>query len=106
MGLDYDHVASLIAALPAELESGQRDQAVDFIKLYAHIFSRLETDLGRNRMLPHRINTGNHPPVRQSLQCQPYAHHAEIERKVQELLKAKVIEPAQSPCQANVLLIP
>jgi hypothetical protein len=57
-------------------------------------------------MLPHRINTGDYPPVRQPLRRQPYAHQAEIERNIQEMLAAKVIEPAQLPWQSNVLLVP
>jgi hypothetical protein len=35
----------------------------------------------------------------------PYAHLDEIERNVQELLAAKVIEPATSPWASNVLLV-
>jgi transposase InsO family protein/predicted aspartyl protease len=101
-----DHVKGLIDELPEELTADQRCQAAEFIRSYAHIFSRNATDLGRNSMLPHRINTGDHPPIRQPLRRQPYAHQAEIERNVQEMLAAKVIEPAQSPWQSNVLLVP
>ena len=102
----YDHVQCLMDALPDELSSDQQRRATEFIRSYAHIFSRSETDLGRNGMLPHRINTGNHLPIRQPLRRQPYAHQAEIERNIQAMLAAKVIEPAQSPWQSNVLLIP
>jgi len=61
----------------------------------SHVFSGSASDLGRNRMMPHRINTGSHPPVKQQFRRQPYAYLPEIERNVQELLAAKVIEPAQ-----------
>jgi len=56
-------------------------------------------------MMPHRINTGSHSPVKQQLRRQPYAYLPEIECNVQELLAAKVIEPAQSPWSSNVCLV-
>jgi hypothetical protein len=77
-----DHVNCLIDELPEELTADQRRQAAEFIQSYARIFSRNATDSGRNRMLPHRKNTGDHPPIRQPLRRQPYAHQAEIERSV------------------------
>jgi hypothetical protein len=36
---------------------------------------------------------------------QPYAQVAEIEKNVQELLAAKLIEPTISPWSSNVLLV-
>ena len=101
-----EHVQCLLETLPDNLTEEQHQQAINFIRRYAAVFSKSATDLGRNRTIPHRINTGSHPPVRQPLRRQPYAHQAEIERNVQELLAAKAIEPAQSPWQSNVLLVP
>jgi len=95
----------LIDALPSELTPEQRLRAEDFIKSYAYVFSKIVSDLGRNRTLPHRINTGVNSPVKEPLRLHPYAHLAEIERNVQEMLSAKLIEPAQSACSSNVLLV-
>jgi hypothetical protein len=92
-------------ALPDELTVAERQAAITFIRSYAHAFSKSKTDLGRNRQVLHRINTGDQPPVRQPLRRQPYAHEAEIERNVQQMLAAKIIEPAQSAYNSNVLLI-
>jgi hypothetical protein len=102
---DFSHVQCLIDTLPSELSESQREQAAQFIRAHASVFSKSSTDLGRNSQLPHRINTGDHPPVRQPLRRQPYAHLAEIERNVQEMLAAKVIEPVASPWASNVLLV-
>jgi hypothetical protein len=91
--------------LPDCLTVEQRDKATELIRTYAHVFSKSATDLGRNRMQPHRIDTGDHSPVKQPMRRHPYAHLDEIERNVQELLAAKVIEPATSPWASNVLLV-
>ena len=92
---DYMHVQCLVEKLPAKLTEEQPKQAGEFIKSYAHVFSRSATGLGRNRMMPHRINTGNYSPVKEPLRRQPYAYLHDIERNVQEMVAAKVIEPAQ-----------
>jgi hypothetical protein len=101
----YEHVKCLFDALPSELTANQQQQAENFVKSYAHAFSKSATDLGRNKMLHRRINTSENPPVEQPLRRQPYAHLPEIERNVRELLAAKIIEPAQSPWSSNVLLV-
>ncbi len=95
----------LIDSLPEQLTREEKERAAAFIRSYAHAFSSSNTDLGRNRLVPHRINTGNRSPVRQPLRRQPYAHVAKIEENVQELLAAKLIEPTVSPWSSNVLLV-
>jgi hypothetical protein len=100
-----EHVQCLIDGLPSFLTAEERREATVFIRQHAEVFSRSATDLGRNRWLPHRIDTGDNPPVKQPMRRHPYAHLPEIEKNVQELLTAKVIEPATSPWASNVLLV-
>jgi hypothetical protein len=101
----YEHVQCLIDDLPSCLTAEERWRASEFIRRYAHVFSKSATDLGRNRMMPNCIHTGDHPPIKQTMRRQPYAHLSEIERNVQELLTSKVIEPATSPWASDVLLV-
>jgi transposase InsO family protein len=100
-----EHLKGLLESLPSTLTAEQRRRASKFLCGHANVFSTSNTDLGRNSMLPHRIDTGESAPIRQPLRRQPYAHLDEIEKNVQEMLKAKVIEPATSPWAANVLLV-
>jgi transposase InsO family protein len=102
---DDAHIQCLIDGLPPSLTEEQRMMAAKFLREKASIFSKSATDLGRNRMIPHRIDTGDHPPVRQSLRRQPYAQLEEIEKNVQELLQAGVIRPSTSAWSSNVLLV-
>jgi RNase H-like domain found in reverse transcriptase/Reverse transcriptase (RNA-dependent DNA polymerase) len=101
----YEHVQCLIDTLPDFLTVDERRKAADLVRRYAHVFSKSATDLGRNRLLPHHTDTGKHHRVKQPLRRHPYAHVAEIERNVQELLDAKVTELASSPWASNVLLV-
>jgi hypothetical protein len=102
---NIEHIQCLIDDLPMSLTVDQRDRAAEFIRKQACVFSTSPTHLGRNNWLPHRIDTGNHPPVRQPLRRHPYAHLAEIESNVQAMLEAGVIRPSTSPWSSNVLLV-
>jgi hypothetical protein len=67
--------------------------------------SKSAADLGRKRMRPQHTDTGDHQPIKEPMRRHPYAQIPAIERNVQELLAAKVIEPAASPWAPNVLLV-
>jgi hypothetical protein len=98
-------VQCLIDGPPSFLSAEERREATVFIRKHAEVFSRSATDLGRNRWLPHRIDTGSSPPVKQPMRRHPYAHLPEIKENFQELLTAKVIKLAISPWASNVPLV-
>lgn len=101
----YEHVQELIDSLPAHLDNDQKKTAADFIRKYANVFSRSVTDLGRNAWLPHRIDTGDHPPIRQQLRRQPYAHQVIIDKATKEMREAKVIEPSTAEWASNLVVV-
>ena len=98
------HVEPMLQSLPPDLTAEQRTAAQQFIIQNADVFSRSEYDLGLTHLVEHRINTGEQRPFRQPLRRHPLAHLAIIDQKVEEMLRARVIEPAASPFASNVLL--
>jgi len=64
---NYEHVQSLLDNLPESLTHEERKKASDLIRRYANVFSKSATDLGRNKTLPHRIDTGDCPPIKQAM---------------------------------------
>jgi hypothetical protein len=91
--------------LPSSLETKERLKAIVLIRRYAHNFSKSATELGRNNLQPHRIDTGDHPLIKQAMRRQPYAYIEEIERNVQELLATDIIDTAVSTGASNVLIV-
>ena len=82
----YSHIQCFIDGLPDNLTDEQRARAADFIRSRSNIFSRSEYDIGRMRIIPHRIDTGDNAPHFKQLRRHPTTQlpmideHVEFER--------------------------
>jgi len=76
-----------------------------FFKANAEVFSAHEFDLGRTSLLTHRIDTGDAKPIREPLRRYPKAHQEIIDKQVECMLEAGIIEEASSPWAANIVLV-
>lgn len=56
-------------------------------------------------VLMHRIDTGNHPPIRKRAYRQSPLDRAEIARQVKEMQDAGIVQISESPWSAPVILI-
>ena len=99
---DSAHVDDLIDRLPDELTDEQRIRAATLIRDYAHLFSKSETDLGLTDMIAHKINTGTHRPIKESLRRHPQALLPLIDDFVEDLLKRGLIEPGRGDWAMNL----
>jgi hypothetical protein len=102
---ELSYLKPIMDSLPAELDSDQREAAADLLIRNADVFSKHEYDLGCTDLLTFNINTGDHRPVAQPLRPHPRAHLDVIDRQVDSMLQAGIIEPAASPWSANVVLV-
>ena len=62
-------------------------------------------DLPGCDVLLFRIDTGNHPPIRQRAYRHSPAEKLEIDRQIKEMIDADIIEPTDSPWASPVLLV-
>ena len=74
-----------------------KDQLRQLLNKYSATLSKSELDLGSTDLVVHRIDTGDHPPIRQPMRRYPPVHHDEIDRQITAMLEQGVISPAQSP---------
>ncbi|GFT92064.1 retrovirus-related Pol polyprotein from transposon 412 [Trichonephila clavipes] len=56
-----------------DLDEKQRHAAGGLIKEFQSLFSRTSEDFGRTRLTNHRIDTGEHPPIKQHPRRLPFA---------------------------------
>jgi len=104
-GNPYAHIQCLIDGLPVDLTTTQRETAAAFIRSRASIFSRSEFDIGRTRIIPHCIDTGDSKPHFEQLRYHPTAQLPLNDLHVDKMLKHDVIEPAASPWCSNVVMV-
>jgi len=78
---------------------------VEILKRYSDVFSKGELDLGETPLAKHRIDTGYARPMRQTFRRQPFHLLDKIDGHVQDILKAGVIEPSNSPWTSNIVVV-
>lgn len=90
--------------LPATVDYSTKQALIELLHKYEQTLSVDAFDLGYTDIIKHRIDTGNHRPVREQLRRHPLPYLEYIDEQVQKMLEAKIIEPAQSEWGANVCL--
>ena len=68
-------------------------------------FAEKDTDLGKTKTLEMRIETGNHPPIKLKPYRTPFAKRQIISKAIDEMLKAKIIQPSKSPWCFPVVVV-
>ena len=101
----YAHVQSIIDGLPHDLSDEEYDKVADFVRKHAEAFSKSEYDIGRTKIIPHRIDIGSNRPIRQQLRRHPRAHLEVIDQEVQKMLDHDIVEESASPWSSNVVLV-
>ncbi|GBM50226.1 hypothetical protein AVEN_82178-1 [Araneus ventricosus] len=80
------------------LKEEQRTAVKELLQEFQNLFSTSDFDVGRCNMTQHRINTGNHPPIKQYPRRLPLAKKEEAERLVKEMVDNGIIEESSRPC--------
>jgi len=101
----YGHIKCLLDGLPDDLTAEQRAYATAFIQSRANVFSYSEYDIGRTKIIPHCIDTGNNTPHFEQLRRHLTTQLPMIDEHVEHMLAHGVIEPAASPWCFNVVMV-
>jgi len=102
---DNEAISDLVAKLPEELTAQQREAGASLLRRFGDIMSCNEYDIGCTPLIEHRLDTGDHRPIRQPLRRQPLAHQEIIDKQVEEMRRHVIIKPASSPWASNVVLV-
>ena len=60
-------------------------------------------DVGETHLIEHRVQTGDHPPIRQLLRRRPTAYNDAVDEHIDELLRHGILEPCQGPWASNTV---
>ncbi|GBM55009.1 Retrovirus-related Pol polyprotein from transposon 412 [Araneus ventricosus] len=87
------------------LNEEQRTAVKELLQEFQNLFSTSDSDVGRCNMTQHRINTGNHPPIKQYPRRLPLAKKEEAERLVKEMVDNGIIEESSGPRASPIVLV-
>jgi len=95
----------MLSNLPDELNEEQRSKVKALLVRHRTIISTGEHDIGRTHLVEHRIDTGEHRPIRQPLRRHPFQHLEWIDDEVAKMQEHGIVEPAASPWASNIVLV-
>lgn len=89
----------------SKLTKEQKTTLDALLNKYDDIFAYTPDQLGRSSVVEHRIDTGDHQPIRlRSYRTSP-TNRDEIDKQIAEMLDDGVISPSESPWAAPVVLV-
>lgn len=88
------------------LSEGEKAQLFALLLEYHTLFATGDGDLGRTARVQHRIDTGDTPPIRQSVRRMPHLRRQEAKNLLDDMLGRAVIQPSSSPWASPVVLVP
>ncbi|GBN60390.1 Retrovirus-related Pol polyprotein from transposon 297, partial [Araneus ventricosus] len=83
----------------------QRTTMKELLQEFQNLLPTSDSDVGRCNMTQHRINTGNHPPIKQYPRLLPLGKKEEAERLVKEMVDNGIIEESSGPWPSPIVLI-
>lgn len=87
------------------LSEQERRLAEEVIREFEDISSE-KKGLGRTNLISHKIDTGDHPPIKQRYYPMSPEKLAEMNRQLDQMLADDVVEPSSSPWNNPVTLVP
>ena len=87
------------------LNSAQRKGLASLLNEFTDIFSSGPSDLGRTGIVQHRIDTGDHPPIKQAPRRIPMHQQGTVRQHVDDMLQHGVVQPSTSPWAAPIVLV-
>lgn len=104
-GLDEQPDPEHDPVINPDLEEGVRTTIRELISRYGDIFSKGDHDIGIAKTEPAVLDTGDHLPISQVNYRQKPAMEQELDRQINQLLAAGIIEKSRSPWNSPPVLV-
>ena len=73
---------------------------------YDDIISKNSSDIGKTMLVEMEIDTGNHPPIASKPYTLPLKHYNWVQKEIETLERAGIIERSISPWASPVVIVP
>ncbi|GBM41572.1 Retrovirus-related Pol polyprotein from transposon 297 [Araneus ventricosus] len=101
---ETQHLSSILESLEM-LNEKQRRELRKLLKEFQNLFSTCDADVDHCNMTQHRINTGDHPPIKQYPRRLPLARKEEADHLVKDMLDNGIIEESSGPWASPIVLV-
>ncbi|GBM78131.1 Retrovirus-related Pol polyprotein from transposon 297 [Araneus ventricosus] len=91
---EAQHLSSILESLEM-LNEKQRREVRKLLKEFQNLFSTCDADVGHCNMTQHRINTGDHPPIKQYPRRLPLSRKEEADHLVKDMVDNGIIEESK-----------
>ena len=91
-----DHLRVVWDANSSDLTDQQRQSFLALLLKHQTVFAQSKYDLGRTDLVQHKIDTGDHKPIKQVPRRLPLNKREIAEKEVKAMLANKIIEPSTS----------
>ena len=76
----------------------------DIVRHNLDLFAEKDTDLGKTQTIKMTIDTGGHPPIRLKPYRTPFSKRATVDKAIDDMLAANIIQPSRSPWSFAVVV--
>ena len=90
----------------AKISPEVKAQLDALLQKHASLFASDDTDLGTTQLGEVSLDTGDSAPIKQRPYRLPYSQWPMLEKHLQDLQKADIIRPSQSPWSSPILFVP
>lgn len=87
------------------LEEGHREQLSALVLEFSDCFALNSSELGRTSVVTHKVNTGDHAPIKQPPRRVPFSLRSKVRELTGEMLEQGVIQPSSSPWASPIVLV-
>ncbi|GBM39276.1 Transposon Ty3-I Gag-Pol polyprotein [Araneus ventricosus] len=101
---EAQHLSSILESLEM-LNEKQRREVRKLLKEFQNLLSTCDADAGHCNMTQHRINTGDHPPIKQYPRRLPLARKEEADPLVKDMVGNGIIEESSGPWASPIVLV-
>ena len=89
----------------SHVSEAQRKKLQELLERNNDLFAKSDCDLGRTHLTKAKIDTGDHPPIKQAPYRLPFSQRQMVEDHIDAMLKAGVISPSQSPWASPIVIV-
>lgn len=102
-----DKLDNLLASMSSSLHLDPEEvsKARNLIAEFKDLFSSSSNELGHTSMTQHRIDTGNHSPIKQHPRRLPFSKRNDVRDMLLKMQQSDVIEPSTSPWSSPIVLV-